>query len=340
MKPTLRPQIKPQEVRQDQELVVEEVGLDFGNRKTKGAKYNEKGDLVLANIDNRIQATPSIDKENSRTIEYLGKTLIVGVGDLNNNIYKHTRDFIMEQTLVMLNELYPNKHTLKVKIKTGIPADHYFNVSYVENFKEKFVTKKWIEYKVTDVNNVNNMVTKRVYIDEVVVGAEGYSAFMTVGSNVGIKQKILIVDVGGGTTDLCSFAYQYETQSYKPVDVLTIEKGVIDLTTEITNYMNDLESADISYDLIDYLLRNNVEAVEYGGDQFIIKEYMHIIEPTVSKMINKITNKFGQLNGYYIIGIGGGYNTFNAIANKYIKSSVDVDDTVKFYANCIGYLKQ
>lgn len=342
MRPILKPQIKVQsnEDVKVEDLKVEDIGLDLGNRKTKGARYNENNELVLANIDNRVQAHASIDKENSRTIEYNGKSLIVGVGDLNNNIYKHTRDFIMEQTLVMINELYPNKHTLKVKIKTGIPADHFFNVSYVENLKEKFITKKWIEYRVTDVNNVNNLITKKVYIEDVEIGAEGYSAFMTVGSKVGVRQKILIVDVGGGTTDLCSFAYQYETQSYKPVDVLTIDKGVIDLTSEITNYMNDLESADISYDQIDYLLRNNIETVEYGGDEFLIKDYMHIIEPTVSKMINKITNKFGHLNGYFIIGIGGGYATFNAIANKYIKSSVEVDDTVKFYANCIGYLKQ
>lgn len=338
MKPIIK---KPQTQNlNEDDMKLEDVGIDLGNRKTKGARFSDSGELVLANIDNRVQAHASIDKQNSRTIELHGKSLVVGVGDLNNNIYKHTRDFIMEQTLVMLNELYPTKHTLKVKIKTGIPADHFFNVSYVENLKEKFVTKKWIEYKVTDVNNVNRMITKRVYIEDVEIGAEGYSAFMTVGSKVGVRQKILVVDVGGGTTDLCSFAYQYETQSYKPVDVLTIDKGVIDLTSEITNYMNDLESADISYDQIDYLLRNNIDTVEYGGEEFVISEYMQIIEPTVSKMINKMTNKFGHLNGYFIIGIGGGYATFNAIANKYIKSSVEVDDTIKFYANCIGYLKQ
>lgn len=340
MRPIIKKQPLSEEVVKADDLQVYEVGLDLGNRKTKGSRYNEEGELVLANIDNRVQATASIDKENSRVVEYNNKTLVVGVGDLNNNTYKHTRDFIMEQTLVMLNELYPNKHTLKVKIKTGIPADHFFNVSYVENLKEKFITKKWIEYKVTDVNNVNNMVTKRVWIDDVVIGAEGYSAFMTVGSRVGVRQKILIVDVGGGTTDLCSFAYQYETQSYKPVDVMTIDKGVIALTSEITNYMNDMESSDIHYDQIDYLLRNNIPTVEYGGQELVINDYMHIIEPTVSKMINNITNKFGHLNGYYIIGIGGGYDTFNAIANKYIKSSVEIDDTLKFYANCIGYLKQ
>ena len=158
MRPILKPQIKVQsnEDVKVEDLKIEDIGLDLGNRKTKGARYNENNELVLANIDNRVQAHASIDKENSRTVEYNGKTLIVGVGDLNNNIYKHTRDFIMEQTLVMINELYPNKHTLKVKIKTGIPADHFFNVSYVENLKEKFITKQWIEYKVTDVNNENN----------------------------------------------------------------------------------------------------------------------------------------------------------------------------------------
>lgn len=340
MRPVLKPQVNRQEVKPQEELKTYETSIDFGNRKTKGARYNEQGELVLANIDNRVQAHASIDKLNSRTIEYNGKTLIVGVGELNNNIYKHTRDFIMEQTLVMLNELFPNEHTLKVKLKTGIPADHFFNVSYVENFKEKFITNKWIEYKVTDVNDVNNMITKRVYIESVVIGAEGYSAFVAMGNKLGIRQKLLIVDVGGGTTDLCSFEYQYETKSYKPVNVLTIDKGVIDLTSEITNYMNDMESADISYDQIDYLLRNNIPVVEYGAEELVIADYMHIIEPTVSKMINKITNKFGQLNGYFIAGVGGGYSTFNAIANKYIKSSIDVDDTIKFYANCIGYLKQ
>ncbi|WP_165484066.1 hypothetical protein, partial [Clostridioides difficile] len=62
--------------------------------------------------------------------------------------------------------------------------------------------------------------------------------------------------------------------------------------------------------------------------------------PIIDDMINKITNKFGQLDGYYVVGIGGGYKTFNKYANQFISKQLEVDDDSRFYANVIGYLEQ
>ena len=41
MRPVLRPQIKEQQEIQEQEIELEDVGIDLGNRKTEGARFSD-----------------------------------------------------------------------------------------------------------------------------------------------------------------------------------------------------------------------------------------------------------------------------------------------------------
>ena len=58
----------------------------------------------------------------------------------------------------------------------------------------------------------------------------------------------------------------------------------------------------------------------------------------IDDMINDITNKFGKLDRYLVVGIGGGYKTFNRMINSQIKKEIDREK--QFYANALGYLEQ
>ena len=69
-------------------------------------------------------------------------------------------------------------------------------------------------------------------------------------------------------------------------------------------------------------------------------QYIEAMYPLINDILNKITNKFGQLDKYYIVGIGGGYKTFNKYANQFISKQLEVDEDARFYANVTGYLEQ
>ena len=173
-----------------------------------------------------------------------------------------------------------------------------------------------------------------------IVFAEGYSAFVNLVDEITSKQDILSIDVGGGTTDLCNYTWDYEDEMYYPDEVDTIPKGIIDFSEEIAKYFNNKENADIQKEFIDNLLKNDIEVIEYEGKEFKLSDYLVALNPMMDDMINDITNKFGKLDRYLVVGIGGGYKTFNRMINSQIKKEIEIDREKQFYANALGYLEQ
>ena len=57
---------------------------------------------------------------------------------------------------------------------------------------------------------------------------------------------MLVIDVGGGTTDACPFSYNFDLEQFIPGMPITIESGKINLVSDITNKINNIDGADIS----------------------------------------------------------------------------------------------
>lgn len=316
-------------------MMIKSTSLDLGSSMLKGVVVRENGDLVKAKLPNFIatDVDNTLITDKCRVIELEDRKVILGVGDPNNNVLKHHRKNLMEQALVMIAELYPHDYEIKTELKIGIPATHYYNDSYVEDLKSKFKTKEWIEYRV-------GQTKKRVYITDVKVCIEGYSAFFGIRHLLNNQQNVLMIDVGGGTTDIVHFEYNYDTEDYDFVAMHTIETGVIDLTEMIANNINKQLGSNLKASRLDSLLRNNVKFYEFNGENHEIEEYMGTIEQTVERMLTEIKNKFDVLGNFTVVGVGGGYQTFNVIANKDIKADIEIDKELSFYANVIGFAMQ
>lgn len=312
-------------------MKIVKAGIDLGNSMLKGATFID-GKLVLKKLPNKIQFSKTINPK-ARKIEMNNQVIYLGVGDLNNNILKHTRKNLLEQVLVMLNELYENENELMVDLRLGLPPTQFFNDSYLRAFESLFPTNQTFEFTI-------NGIFKKVIFNSVETKVEGYSGFVSMVDSIDTKQDLLSIDVGGGTTDLCSYKFDYEDNAYYPDIVDTIPTGVIDLGKEIANYFNNVNSADITEDSIDQVFKNNLEVIEYKDREYKLEEYIGTIKPTTDAMLNKITNKFGQLDRYAVVGVGGGYKVFNRMIKEQISNEIKIKEDKQFYANAIGYLAQ
>ncbi len=308
------------------------LGIDLGNSMLKATKY-EKNEKVRVKIPNRIEYKEILNPK-ARKFEFDGSVIYIGVGELNNNVLKHTRKHLLEETLLMIHELYPMDQVLKVDLKLGLPPKQYFNKSYLKEFEQHFKTGVEFNYAV-------NGISKKVTFNSVEVKVEGYSAFVSNIDSIGdIKQDILSIDVGGGTTDACNYKFDYDDEIYYPYETETIPKGVIDFCELITLYFNEKENADIEKDLIDSLLKNNKEYIEYKNKKYKLSDYLIAIKPMANDILNKLSNKFGSLDRYVIVGTGGGYKTFNKVVKEQISKEIQLDEDSQFFGNADGYLEQ
>lgn len=315
-------------------IIEVDIAVDLGNLMLKGAT-EFGGEIATVKLPNKYsnQATLS---DRVRSIETDGEKLYVGVGKLNNNTLKHTREHLLEQTLVVIGELYPNATNLKVNLKLGLPYDFYDDDNCINELKAKFPVGKAIKHKIGNKTEVVDRVTEITNVDILV---EGYSAFISMLDKLGVKQKVLVIDVGGETIDLCAFKYDYTENEYDYEKAYTIKQGVINLTKEIATNINKSIGADVTGEYIDELLRVG-QPLFYANKEYSIGDYVDTIETTVKTIINTIVNEYGKLDNYYVVGVGGGYEVFNAIANQQIKANIELSANDRFYANVLGYLEQ
>lgn len=312
-------------------MKIVKAGIDLGNSMLKGATF-VNGTLILKKLPNRIQFTKTAYPK-IRKMVMNGQTIYMGAGSLNNNVLKHTRKNLLEQSLVMIHELYPNDTNLRVDLRLGLPPTQFFNDAYLKAFQGLFVTNKEYDFDV-------NGSAMKVIFNSIEVLVEGYSGFVSIVESITSKQDILSIDVGGGTTDLCSYKYDYEDEMYYPYETDTIQNGVIEFAEEIAMYFNSRENADITSETIDQILRNNLKDIEYKDNKYNLENYMESIRPITDDMLNKTTNKFGSLDRYITIGIGGGYKTFGKMIESNIHNEIVIDEDKQFYANAIGFLLQ
>lgn len=312
-------------------MKIVQVGIDLGNSMLKGATY-KKGEAVKVKLPNRIRFDKNVNPK-AKVLVMNDITTYVGIGKLNNNVLKHTRTNLLEQVLVMISELYPEENELKVDLKLGLPPEQLFNDVFLKEYQDKFPIGKEILFTV-------DKLSKKVTINSVEVLAEGYSGFVHVSEDLDEKQDILSIDVGGGTIDLCNYIYDYEDDMYYPDVTYTVEKGIINFGEEIAKLFNNTHGADIDQRQIDNILKNKLDSIDYKGTQYPLESYLKALNPLVKDIINDITNKYGTLDKYIVVGLGGGYKTFNRMIENYISKEIKLDEETQFYANALGYLEQ
>lgn len=281
------------------------VGVDLGNYAVK----TSEGVHFLSKV---IESNGFYDEKE---VIIDGEKLILGEGEFETDFNKSKK----ENTIPLLFGALAmsDKREQYFQVVLGLPIQQYKSnkadiVKFIENNRVKEVV---IAGKKRDI-----------FITDIQVAPEGASAYYNLSSvnkaAIGRKQ-LVVVDIGGRTTDVCLFKDK-QIKNYK-----TIPVGMLNVYNDIVNVVNELYTKNFE-------LEYGEEVLDEG--LFIDGEYKDtgFIKPILKKHFDSIFKEL-QLNfdiskGYVLL-TGGGASIFKkAFANRLknlIVSGDNVFDNVK-----------
>lgn len=310
-----------------------ESNVDIGNLNLKGVGFNDKDEMVMVNLPSSVETRTTLN-HLAKMIEFGNRKIFLGCGTRNNNVLKHKRDFLVEQVFAMTCMLYPNLDNLDVNLKLGLPPEQFSQAQYQKELLEKFEIGRNYNFKIDGKE-------KNIIINNIQICIEGYSAFVALAEDIQYNGRdLLIMDIGGGTSDACSFTYDFDLEQFVPGVPVTATLGSIDMIEKITNNMNSLYGADIKETQVDTYIRKDKDELLHGNNIYKISEHIEVAKDTVNLICNKFTNVYGSLDNYSVLVVGGGAKLFNLLAYDKISNSLEISDTDMFYANAIGFALQ
>lgn len=318
---------------------IRELGLDLGNIVIKGAMLDDNGELVLKKIPNKVTTDKRIMSSDAVKLEKDGELLFVGAGKLNNSSIKYDRNYLEQQALVMISEMFDEAKIegdyIAVDLKVGLPPKQYFSDSAVKSFKEKFTVGESIECRIRDKY-------RKIKINSLKVYMEGYSAYKAVESQGllgNTTRRIISLDVGGDTSDVCDYIFNMERNQFDPQLPDTFDLGIVTLSKTIANEINDKNEDEITADQVEYAIKNDLELVE---GTYKLEDYMKKSDSLKKDLIKQIKEsyKLVSFKSVNILGLGGGFDTFHKLIKNEFVNVIEVPELYKIYGNAIGYLCQ
>lgn len=275
------------------------IGVDLGN-------YAVKTSSEVHFLSKLIENNGFYGKE----IIYDGKSIVLGEGEFQTDYKKSMK----ENTLPLLYSALAlsNKDEQCFQVVLGLPIQQY------KNNKDELV--KLIDDNRAKIVEVNG--NKRdIFITDVAIAPEGASAYYNLSrerkASIG-KKQLVIVDIGGRTTDVCLFK-EKKIKQYK-----TIPGGMLNIYGDIVSTINELYSQNFD-------LEDGEEVLKEG--LFLDGEYKDVsfIKPILKRQFDSIFKEL-QLNfnvdkGYVLL-TGGGAPTFRKAFSNRLKNLIISSDNV------------
>lgn len=280
------------------------IGLDLGNYAVKTS--------TKVNFLSKITQEENFISEDK--IIYNGNAYFIGHGEFSTDWVKSRK----ENTLIMLyTAIYKSSEELINKVVIGLPIQQY------KNSKEE-IRELIISNRCGEVNG------RHIIIDDVVVAPEGASVIYNIKGNLRTeigKKQLVIVDIGGRTTDVTMFFNQ------KIQEVKTIPVGVLNIYQDIVNYINSKYNQS-------FLLEDGETVLEEGlfldGEIKDISFITHILKKHFDSIYKELQLKFNLSKGYVYL-TGGGSNIFEMAFKNRLNNVVLSKDPI--YDNAIGFEK-
>lgn len=169
------------------------IVVDLGNYNVKVLDVETgKKAIFSSKISREYESTPEL----FNWVKYEGSTVYFEKGDFSMENVKTNKDFI-NQLLYSFAKIYEHED-VEAKLCLLLPTQQM-----TSDNKEKYteLKNKTFEYECRANGNIGN---RKVTITDVMVLPEGYVTFFSLTKELQAK-SILIVDIGGRTSNYCSF---------------------------------------------------------------------------------------------------------------------------------------
>lgn len=292
------------------------VGLDIGNI-TSVAVSEEKTFIT----ESRAKAFEELNNfANADIVEVGGKTLIFGEGDFENNILKHEKENFLDLVFYCLYKV-TGENAKDINLVIGVPAGQYNT--------EKENIKNIIKGNCCKSVSVNGE-RKTIVINDVFVVPEGYGVKIETKQLENNKAKTLIVDIGGGTTDVAEF-----NELGKFTGGKSVKLGLIDIYKEV------METLDKNYKLsvpLEDAKKYFDGELDVRNEEFEVEtEYKkEILLKFIKKLFNNLKGLYPNIKQYNIILCGGGAEKVYPAFKKLLPQT-KIEDEID--ANARGFRK-
>lgn len=277
------------------------IGIDVGNYSLK----TSKGISIKALVTK---------KENilgdSITLEMDGETFIIGEGRFDTELNKSNKSNFLPLLYVGIG--LSSKDTFN-SVVCGLPINQYK--------RNKEALEKLVNENNTKEIKINGKV-RRLVIENFRVYAEGLGAYY----NLGIDTDVIIIDIGGRTTDI---AY---INNNKPTITDTVAVGTINILSDIQGFINSEYSLNLTLTDIDKMLSKNSFIVD--GEEIDTSFIQNILKENFEKIKGKLDIDFPARTEKIVL-VGGGANLFyKAFKNRYKNCEMIKDNIL---ANAKGF---
>lgn len=292
--------------------MVEIASIDVGNITTEGV--SESTSIV---IESRLTKwNELIDLGERDVIEFESEKYVVGLGEFENNLVKHEKDNFLALVYYTLAKITDAD---KVNLVIGIPAGQY------DDRKDEL--KEFIKENNYRKISVNGQV-RQIYINNVLVVPESYGLKANgIMSQCEKGLGTLVIDIGGGTTDIAEF-----DESFNFTGGDSIKYGLIDLYRNTRKVLGNKP----------YNLKVSLEDAKkyFDGDlELLSKDVSYkkdLMLETIRKIVNELRGLYPNLSNTNIILTGGGAEKIYPTFKNLYPHAIPVTD---IKANAKGFYK-
>ncbi|WP_370773349.1 ATPase [Clostridium sp.] len=275
------------------------IGIDLGN-------YAVKTSTGVHFLSKFIESNGFYGNE----IIYDGKAIVVGEGEFQTDYKKSMK----ENTLPLLYSALAlsSKDEQCFQVVLGLPIQQYKN-----NKSELIKLVEENRAKTVEVNGKK----REVFITDITIAPEGASAYYNLPKELKRKigkKQLVVVDIGGRTTDVCLF------KDKKIKQYTTIPGGMLNIYGNIVSTINEIYSQNFDLEDGEEVLR---DGLFLDGEYKDISFVKSILKKQFDSIFKELQLNFNVDKGYLLL-TGGGANTFKKPFNKRLNNVIVSEDNI------------
>lgn len=287
------------------------IGVDLGNYYTK----NSEG----IKFESRISRDHYILSGCATKVKYKDVLYLIEAGTFNININK----VFNQDTLVSLATIIGmSSDDYNIDLGVGIPINYY--KSYKDVLLNMIKDEK--EFVLEINGGEKRFIINKCFVIPEAVGVY-YSLSKDIINDIG-NREILIIDIGGKTTDMCVIDNNVTIKkpSTQPI-------GFLNLYNDMANLINSkYPDLCVATEDMRYILDNGLTS---SGDSIDISFVYYLFDKLVDTIMNYIKLQYQDYKRKVVMLCGGGYILEDKF-RKYIPNILINDD---IFANAKGFKK-